>query len=78
MRLVGLLLLVSGWGLVLAALGMLAAPGPRSAFALAGFAVEILGMVLAVRSHLPRKPVRREREMDDFEPGEGMPGGAMR
>ena len=52
MRLVGFLLLVTGWGLVLAALGMLKADAPRTAFVLAGVAVELLGLVLLGRAHL--------------------------
>jgi hypothetical protein len=64
MRLIGLLLLVSGWGLVMAALVMLATPGPRGAFILAGVAVEILGLVMTVRAHLPPKNGKRSREMD--------------
>ena len=52
MRLVGFLLLVAGWGLVLAALGMLKADAPRTAFVLAGVAVELLGLVLLGRAHL--------------------------
>ena len=52
MRLVGFLLLVAGWGLVLAALGMLKADASRTAFVLAGFAVELLGLVLVARAHL--------------------------
>ncbi len=55
MRLIGFVLMASGWGLVLAALAMLSAPTPRLAFALAGIAVQILGLVLTVRDHLPRK-----------------------
>lgn len=35
---------------------MLAATGPRTAFLLAGLGVEVLGLVLAARSHLtPQK-----------------------
>jgi len=53
------LLLVSGWGLAVAAVGMLptgpAGAAVRAAFVLAGVAVEILGMVLTIRSHLPPK-----------------------
>jgi hypothetical protein len=52
MRLVGFLLLVAGWGLVLAALGMLKADASRNAFVLAGVAVELLGLVLLARAHL--------------------------
>ena len=52
MKLLGFLLLLAGWGLVLAAVGLLAAPGPRVAFVLAGIGVEIVGFVLVVRAHL--------------------------
>ncbi len=52
MKLGGFLLLLSGWGIVVAALAMLhgrtVAP-----FIYAGFAVEILGLVLVFRGHLP-------------------------
>ena len=58
MRLAGFLLLPAGWGLVISALILLAAAGPRTAFILAGFGVEILGLVLLVRTHTPP---RRER-----------------
>jgi hypothetical protein len=51
-RLVGFLLLLAGWALVLAALGMLHSDAPRTAFVLAGVAVELLGLVLVGRAHL--------------------------
>lgn len=78
MRVVGFLLLVSGWGLVLAALAMLAAPGPRGVFALAGVAVQILGSVMTIRAHLPRRPRPRSRELDEREMNadDGAPGRA--
>jgi hypothetical protein len=50
-RLLGFLLLLAGWGLVLAALALLAADAPRIAFVLAGIGVEIVGLVLVIRSH---------------------------
>jgi len=53
MKLAGFLLLISGWCLVVAALGMLPASGARAAFVVAGAAVEIVGLVLAIRAHLP-------------------------
>ena len=53
MRLAGYLLLPAGWALVIAALILLAAPTSRTAFVLAGLGVEILGMILLVRSHVP-------------------------
>jgi hypothetical protein len=52
MKLVGFLLLLSGWGIVLAALAMLHGTA-TSGFILAGIAVEILGFVLIARAHLP-------------------------
>jgi hypothetical protein len=54
----GVLLLVTGWLLVITALIMLA-PGPaRHSFVFAGVGVEILGLVLAVRAHLPERAER--------------------
>jgi hypothetical protein len=54
-RLFGFALLLAGWGLVLAAIALLAADAPRFAFVLAGIGVEIVGLVLVVRAHpLPR------------------------
>ena len=76
MRLVGFLLLLSGWGLVVAALGMLSAAVPRGIFALAGMGVELLGMVMTVRSHIPRRAARRAREMNEED--EADIGGSMR
>ena len=59
MKLAGFLLLLSGWAIVLAALALLKPSPPQVVFALAGIAVEVLGLVLVVRSHLV---LRRERE----------------
>jgi hypothetical protein len=55
MKVAGFLLLVAGWILVLTALALLAAAGPRNAFLLAGAGVELLGLVLFARSHLAPK-----------------------
>jgi hypothetical protein len=56
MKLSGFLLLLAGWGIVLSALALLTAEGPRAAFVLAGIGVEILGLFLFARSHLvPQK-----------------------
>ncbi len=52
MRIAGFLLGLAGWLLVLAALVMLTSITPRTGFVLAGLGVEILGFVLAARSHL--------------------------
>jgi hypothetical protein len=51
MRLLGLFLQIAGWVIVLAAIVLLRASA-QTAFALAGFCVELLGVTLAVRSHL--------------------------
>jgi hypothetical protein len=55
MKVAGFLLLLAGWILVLAAIALLPAAGPRSVFLLAGMGVEALGLVLVARSHLSRK-----------------------
>jgi hypothetical protein len=56
MKAAGFLMLFAGWVLVLAAIGLFAAPPMRAAFVLAGIAVEALGLVLAFRAHLnPRE-----------------------
>ena len=52
MKLGGFLLLLSGWGIVLAAVAMLHG-NAISIFVLAGLAVEILGCILVARAHLP-------------------------
>ena len=55
MKLAGFLLLLAGWALVLAAIALLPAAGTRSVFLLAGVGVQVLGLVLAARSHLAPK-----------------------
>lgn len=56
MKVVGFLMLLAGWFLILAAIVLFASPPLRAAFVLAGIAVEVLGMILAFRSHLiPRE-----------------------
>jgi hypothetical protein len=44
--------------LVLAAVVLLKQPGIRSSFVVAGLAVELLGLVLVVRSHISPAPER--------------------
>lgn len=51
MKLLGLLLLLAGWGIVLAALALLSKERARSAFVCAGLGVEVTGIVLVVRAH---------------------------
>jgi hypothetical protein len=58
MKIAGFLLLLSGGFLVLTALIMLPTAGSRTAFIVAGLAVEILGLVLVIRAHIPREEPR--------------------
>ncbi len=59
MKLAGLLLLPAGWVIVLAAIALLSALSLRIGFILAGVGVEVLGLVVVIRSHLT---VQREKE----------------
>jgi len=52
MRIIGFSLLLAGWAIVLTAIVLLASPPSRAIFVLAGMAVETLGLVLVLRSHL--------------------------
>jgi hypothetical protein len=52
MKLAGFLLLLAGWGIVLSAVVLLASVLPRGCFVLAGMGVEVMGLILVVRSHL--------------------------
>jgi hypothetical protein len=52
MKIAGFLLLLAGWLLVLSAVVLLPAGGSRSAFVLAGLAVEALALGLFFRSHV--------------------------
>lgn len=52
MKFFGFLLLLSGWGIVVGALTLLHGR-VVSGFIVAGMGVEILGLILVVRSHLP-------------------------
>ncbi len=62
MRAIGCLLMVSGWGIAIAALVLLGGLGLRYAFVLAGIAVEVLGVGLLAHSYralqLPEKGAR--------------------
>ena len=55
MKVAGFLLLLAGWGIVLSAAALLKASAARSVFALAGAAVEVMGLVLVIRSHIVPK-----------------------
>jgi hypothetical protein len=52
-KLLGAFLLIAGGILVMCAVRMLPAGAARNAFVLAGMGVEALGLVLAVRAHIP-------------------------
>jgi hypothetical protein len=52
MKLAGLFLLVAGWAIVVGAVVLLPSAGGRVGFVLAGMAVELFGLALAVRAHL--------------------------
>ena len=51
MKLAGFLLLLAGWAIVVAAVVLLAPANARSAFVLAGVAVEVMGLALLIRSN---------------------------
>jgi hypothetical protein len=55
MKLAGFLLLLAGWGIVVSTLPLLPSVPMRATFALAGMAVELMGLGLVVRSHLAPK-----------------------
>jgi hypothetical protein len=51
MKVLGLLLLCSGFAIVLTAALLLSTGAPRGAFLAAGIAVQLLGLVLSFRAH---------------------------
>jgi hypothetical protein len=55
MKVAGFLLLLAGWGIVLSAAALLKPETARSVFALAGAGVEVMGLVLVIRSHIAPK-----------------------
>lgn len=55
MKYAGLLVMPAGFFLTVAALVLFPAPAPRAGFVLCGLAVIILGLVVAVRGHMPAK-----------------------
>ena len=58
MKLIGSLLLISGWLIVLAALIMLVTVTQRAIFIASGMAIEILGLILLTRGYtaMQRRP----------------------
>ena len=59
MKIAGFLLLLAGWGIVLSAIALLRSSAPIAGFVTAGTGVEVLGLVLVIRSH---RLLRRERK----------------
>jgi len=55
MKLAGFLLLVSGWGIVVATLPLLPSLPARAGFAVAGMFVELIGLALVGRGHWVQK-----------------------
>jgi TM2 domain-containing membrane protein YozV len=56
---IGILLLLSGWGIVLAAVALLGtAPWARIGFVVAGLVTEGIGLAYFVRSHVSARGVR--------------------
>jgi hypothetical protein len=53
LKVAGFFLLLSGWALVVAALALLESAPARTGFVLASIGVEIVGMILIARAHLP-------------------------
>ena len=60
MRAAAFLFLLAGWLNVLLAIALLKPPA-LAAFLLAGLAIEAVGLVFLIRSHLPEKVESRER-----------------
>jgi hypothetical protein len=59
MRYAGLLVMPAGFFLVLAALVLFPDTQRRVAFVLCGLAVEVMGLVVAVRGHMPPRGASR-------------------
>ena len=55
MKILGFVLLVSGWTIVLTAVALLIEDVPRAVFVLAGIGVEIVGLMLLIRAHPARR-----------------------
>lgn len=58
MRIVSVVLLVSGWFIVMAALVLLVSPSERFSFIVAGLLVQSLGLGLLARSFIPQRTAR--------------------
>jgi hypothetical protein len=61
MKIAGLLVMPAGFFLTVAALVLFPDPGRRAAFVLCGLAVEIMGLIVAVRGHMPARGASRRQ-----------------
>jgi hypothetical protein len=59
MKYAGLLVMPAGFFLTLASLVLFREPAQRGVFVVCGLAVEILGLVVAVRGHMPARSENR-------------------
>ena len=59
MKYAGLLVMPAGFFLAIAALVLFPDPARRSAFVVCGLAVEAMGLVVAVRGHMPARGASR-------------------
>jgi hypothetical protein len=59
MRYAGLLVMPAGFFLSIAAILLFPATAPRAAFVLCGLAVEVMGLVVAVRGHMQLRSENR-------------------
>lgn len=60
MKLAGIMLFVSGWIIVVAAIALLKTAAAQGGFLVAGMVVELLGLILEFRAHLiPRRGAER-------------------
>ncbi|HUB51612.1 MAG TPA: hypothetical protein VL986_05675 [Terracidiphilus sp.] len=55
MKYAGLLVMPAGFFLTVAALVLFSQPAQRGFFVVCGLAVEVLGLVVAVRGHMPAR-----------------------
>jgi len=55
MKVAALAMMPAGWFIVLSALVMLKGGGTQGLFVVAGLGVEVLGLIIFGRSHLPSK-----------------------
>lgn len=60
MKIAGFLMMLAGWGIVVTAVVLLRSEVSKTAFVIAGIAIEALGVVLAARAHIPARGIRRD------------------